>query len=74
MWPCSRLVTAERDGYFAIGPSLRPNLGENEFYQLARNRRWGGRDKNIGDRKMNRRMKIFFAPFFCHQFFCLLCS
>ena len=73
MWPRSRLVTAERDGYFAICPSLRPNLGEYEVYQLAPDQRWGGCDKNIGDRKMNRRMKKLFAPFFCHQFFCLLC-
>ncbi len=33
MWPCLRLITAERDGYFAICPSLRPNLAENEVYQ-----------------------------------------
>jgi len=32
MWPCSRLVTAERDGYFAIGPSQRPNPREDEVY------------------------------------------
>jgi|GEM_PF-4218698 len=30
MWPSSWLVTAERDGYFAICPSTRPNPGEDE--------------------------------------------
>jgi len=30
MWPGSRLFTAERDGYFAICPSTRPNPGEDE--------------------------------------------
>ena len=30
MGPSSRLVTAERDGYFAICPSTRLNLGEAE--------------------------------------------
>ena len=32
MWPSSRLVTTERDGYFAICPSPRPNPGEGEVY------------------------------------------
>ena len=32
MWPNSRLVTTERDGYFAICPSSRPNAGEDEVY------------------------------------------
>ena len=27
-----RLITAERDGYFSICPSPRPNPGENEVY------------------------------------------
>ena len=30
MCPDSKLVTAERDGYIAICPSLRPNPDENE--------------------------------------------
>ena len=29
MGPSSRLVTAERDGYFVICPSPRPNPGED---------------------------------------------
>ena len=37
--------------------------------QLAFHRRWGGCDKNMGDRKMNRRMKIFFAPIFLSPIF-----
>ncbi len=53
MWPCSRLVTAERDGYFEICLSLRPNPGLNEVYQLAPDRGRGGCDKNMGDRKMH---------------------
>jgi len=32
MWPSSRLFTAERDGYFAICPSPRPNPREDEVY------------------------------------------
>ena len=32
MWPDSRLVTAERDGYFSILPSPSQNLGESEVY------------------------------------------
>ena len=32
MWPSSRLVTAERDGYFAICPSPRPNPRDDEVY------------------------------------------
>ncbi len=32
MWPSSMLVTAERDGYFPILPSPRPNAGENKVY------------------------------------------
>ena len=40
-----------------------------EDYQLALNRRWGGCDKNIGDRKMNCRMKIFFSLIFLSPIF-----
>jgi len=32
MWPSSRLFTAERDGYFAICQSPRPNRSEDEVY------------------------------------------
>ena len=32
MWPNSRLVTAERDGYFEICRSPRPNPGEGEVF------------------------------------------
>ena len=32
MWPNSWLVTTERDGYFAVCPSMRLNPGEDEFY------------------------------------------
>ncbi len=31
MWPCSRLVTTERDGYFAICPSLGRTLMRTKF-------------------------------------------
>jgi len=30
MWPGSKLFTSERDGYFAICPSTKPNPGEDE--------------------------------------------
>ena len=47
-----------------VGYLLRP-----QDYQLALNRRWGGRDQKISDRKMNRRMKLFFSPIFLSPIF-----
>ena len=40
VWPSCRLVTAERDGYFAIFPSPRPNFKIWAYLHFQSRRIW----------------------------------
>ena len=42
MWPRSRLVTAERDGYFGLTAMLTPGLRDRGFNSVPHSSRRGG--------------------------------